>query len=567
MLLQKKIFDKSFFAIGIVFISLLLIHCNSKKKNEENVLAQINDLTVTTFQFENAFKEYYYRTGQVLALDLNTKKAILDNEFNKYVLVVHAQDLGLDETAESNRQKELIERRVLTEEYLDQVILSDVEVSEEDLKEYYIRFNTTLTASHIYSRTKEGIEKFKERLVEGESFESVAKDAFLNPYLSNNGGDIGQFTTDELDIAFENKAFSMNVGEISEPVKTTQGYSIIKLTGRTITPSLSEYDFAQKKNYLYSYVLKKKKEILTREHLSNFVESVEFNDEILKRFWEKLSENWELALNKDSEFINRYKGSTEYLAESDNSKFFVGDFVEEFVISLDNNLYQINDITSFKTYILGLMYRRLLVSEAKKLGLQNQLLVMRSMEETFYDYLVDEVENDLYLSIKNTPAELYSEYLLNAESYIKPLEINLSRIVLRTKEEANKVLTSLQRDEISFNDAVVKYSINSEDRFVYGEQGLKSIKEYGFIAPKLSSLQENELTDVIKYQSGEYHIYKCLKRIEPNSMSFSEAKEEIDLHLTKKKYKSLRTETIEKIKEQHNAVIDGAKLEELNFKI
>ena len=47
--------------------------------------------------------------------------------------------------------------------------------------------------------------------------------------------DIGRFTTDELDIAFENQAFSMAIGDIF-PIQTAQGFSIIKLTDRVTRP-------------------------------------------------------------------------------------------------------------------------------------------------------------------------------------------------------------------------------------------------------------------------------------------------------------------------------------------
>lgn len=56
-------------------------------------------------------------------------------------------------------------------------------------------------------------------MLAGESFEALAEEVFTNPYLANNGGDIGEFTVDEMDIAFENAAFALNVGDVSAPVK------------------------------------------------------------------------------------------------------------------------------------------------------------------------------------------------------------------------------------------------------------------------------------------------------------------------------------------------------------
>lgn len=563
---KRIFFLRSILISGLVISFLFWNQCTSIEE-EKDVLAQINDLTVTTTHFENAFKEYYYRTGQVLSLDFETKKAILENEFNRYVLVVKAQDLGFDNSQIAKNQEQLIERKVLVEEYLDQKILSDVTVTEEDLREYYIRFNTTLTASHIYSRTQEGIHSFKERLDEGESFESIAKEAFKNPYLANNGGDIGRFTTDEMDVSFENKAFSMTIGQISEPVKTSQGYSIIKLTDRVVTPKLTEYDFAQKKNQLQSYVLKKKKEVKSREYLADFIQSTSLNNEILEQLWTSFSQQRELAINQDSEFLNRFTSRNELLAKNGNYEFSVSDFASEYRIDLATNVGTIHSLESLKAYITGITYRSYLYDRAKEEKIHEQFLVKRSIEETFYDYLVGLVEDDLYQSVQNTPAELFSEYSENKDLYVKPLELNLSRIVLSNESKAEELLHKLKNREMDFESAVIEYSINNEDRFLKGEQGMKSIKEYGFLAPKLSDLQKDDLSEVIEYQSGEFHIYKCNNRVEARYMVFNEAAPQVDIYLKKQKFRALKEKTIEDIKKQYNAMVDGAKLKELNFKI
>lgn len=538
----------------------------SEAPQDEEVLAQIGDLYVSTTHFENAFREYYYRTGQVITPDERTKAAILNSEFNTYVLSVHAEDLGLDESEFAKNKLESIKRRVITEEFLNQRILASVEVEEKDLLDYYIRFNSSLRASHIYARTKELAEEYYDRIQAGESFEELAKEAFENPYLSENGGDIGRFTTDDLDIAFENAAFALDVGEISEPIQTAQGYSIIKLTDRVVKPILTEFDFAQKKNQIQSYVRKKKNEVATREHLSGFIGEVELNEEAVENLWNKFDKNYELMLSKDMEFVSTLNSLGNVLASFDGFKFAGKSFAEEYLASSELILSNINSKAAFDQFFLGIAYRSYLMEKAKESGIDTQELVQESIEETYHHFLADEVMFMIESEIRNTPAELYNSYLENQNNYYKPLEVNLKRIVLDSEERANEILDLINKGE-SFSALVDTYTIKSEDRFTNGELGFESIKNYGFSGNEIALLEVGDVSGVIQYSAGEFHIYKCLGREESKPLSFAEAQPQVNDFLTKKKVREIKAETIEMVKEKHNAVINTAKLKELIIQI
>lgn len=550
-----------------MLFSLFALSCSSvQEQDEELVLASIKGMSVTTTQFENAFKEYYYRTGQVLNQDFDTKKAILNTEFNTYVLAAFAQDIGIDKTEEAIQKKEAIKRRVINEEYLNQIILSDIEVSEQELQEYFLRFNTQLRASHIFARSERQIEEYSNRLAEGESFEDLAKEAFRNAYMAENGGDIGRFTTDDLDIAFENAAFSLRLNEISEPVKTAQGYSIIKLTERVTKPILTEYDFAQKRGQLKSYVLKKKKELATRKHIKKFSEDISIKQNSLENLWESISQNYEGMLSKDPEFLSAISSDNQTLATYKDFSFNVSDFAREYLISSAPMLNTIQEQYSLREFVIGVAYRSFLLREATAIGIDKQSLVQESIEETYYHFLAEETNNYLSKNIVNTPAELYNEFSNNPDNFSKPLEVNLSRIVLNSENEAKKALAELEKGT-SFDELVHKYTVNNEDRFVNGELGLRSIKDFGFSANQLAKLQVNEVSGVIQYQQNEFHIYKCLNRVEARAMVFSEARDLVDNFLTKKKLNELRASTIDQVKEKHDAEINLQKLQELTVQI
>ncbi len=71
--------------------------------------------------------------------------------------------------------------------------------------------------------------KLLERIKGGESFAEIAKKESDDPGSSAQGGDLGYFGRNIMDPVFESTAFAMKEGNVSDPVKTSFGYHIIKL--------------------------------------------------------------------------------------------------------------------------------------------------------------------------------------------------------------------------------------------------------------------------------------------------------------------------------------------------
>lgn len=67
-----------------------------------------------------------------------------------------------------------------------------------------------------------------DRLKNGESFTNLAKELSIDKASGKRGGDLGFFRKGMMVKPFEDVAFKLEKGQISEPVKTEYGYHIIK---------------------------------------------------------------------------------------------------------------------------------------------------------------------------------------------------------------------------------------------------------------------------------------------------------------------------------------------------
>jgi parvulin-like peptidyl-prolyl isomerase len=134
----------------------------------------------------------------------------------------------LDTVSEVNYSRQdlrkLVERQVLQQKVYD-AVTSDVEKTAEQV-----------WARHILVATEEEAQQVLERLNNGENFADVAAEVSTDTSNKDQGGDLGWFAHERMVEPFSNAAFAMEVGEISEPVKTDFGYHIIQVLGHEERP-------------------------------------------------------------------------------------------------------------------------------------------------------------------------------------------------------------------------------------------------------------------------------------------------------------------------------------------
>lgn len=129
-------------------------------------------------------------------------------------------------------------------EQLSQNYLTDTQAKEKLLRSAYQRSLTEINAWHILvalpadpspADTLKAWKKsqdIRKRILTGEQFEQVARGSSDDKSVLSNGGNLGYFTVFQMITPFEDAAYSLKTGEISEPVRTPYGYHIIKVTGK-----------------------------------------------------------------------------------------------------------------------------------------------------------------------------------------------------------------------------------------------------------------------------------------------------------------------------------------------
>jgi len=132
----------------------------------------------------------------------------------------------------------------------DQAIKMDTIFTDEELREIYERDlpGTRIRARHILLRFPENAteaqvdsvwalaESLKNRIDAGESFPVLAGQYSQDRGTAASGGDLGTFSRGQMVPQFDEVAFNLAEGEVSDVVETTFGLHIIKLEEKIVPP-------------------------------------------------------------------------------------------------------------------------------------------------------------------------------------------------------------------------------------------------------------------------------------------------------------------------------------------
>ena len=88
-----------------------------------------------------------------------------------------------------------------------------------------------IKCSHILVEKHSEAISLLERIQKGEKFGKLAREFSLDTGSAKREGNLGYFGRGKMVKEFEKSAFSLQTGQISEPVKTQYGYHIIKRLG------------------------------------------------------------------------------------------------------------------------------------------------------------------------------------------------------------------------------------------------------------------------------------------------------------------------------------------------
>lgn len=261
------------YVAGLIVFTVFMILTACQQEQTQGVVVETDFGDITEEELNEALQERY---GKQMLEELVMMKVLgekhdvsdeqVDDELEKLKENLGIQfDLILQQEglADEEAFKDVIYLGLLQEA----AALDGVEVSDEQLKEAYEQKTKEISAQHILVQNKDTADELAEKLGQGEDFSELAKEYSEDAVSAEEGGDLGYFSPGTMVPPFEDAAFSLGKGEISDPVQTNYGYHIIKVN-----------DIRKKDKDIGSF--EEIKEDLREEILSNTINMVETQTKI-----------------------------------------------------------------------------------------------------------------------------------------------------------------------------------------------------------------------------------------------------------------------------------------------
>lgn len=253
------------------------------KDTKKDKVATVNGTAISQAELDSEMGKYEQRiamTGKQLEADQRAemKKKVLEGLIDRELLIQQSHKLGIKVSdAEINDQIANLKKRFPNEQefnntlakmkmseadlkaqfgqdmtmkkLIEQEVASKVNVSDEDTKAFYdshpdlFKTQEMVRASHILikvdpkaseadkAKAKEKMVQIQKRIKNGEDFAKVAKEVSECP-SSAKGGDLDFFQRGQMVGPFEQAAFALKPGQVSDIVETQFGYHLIKVTDR-----------------------------------------------------------------------------------------------------------------------------------------------------------------------------------------------------------------------------------------------------------------------------------------------------------------------------------------------
>jgi len=286
-----------------------------------------------------------------------------------------------------------------------------------------------------------------------------------------------------MDPAFEDAAFGLSDGDISHPVRTSNGFSIIQVEDRRVKSMLTRAEFATKRDRLQTYVRYRQKAEIRRKILSETLEAAapEFEGETLEALLESVFND---GLLDDERQIDDLLGRVllTYSVSGGRQVWTVEHFRDAARLASSEQRTAVHSLRDLKAFIDGLLVRSILSEKARTMGMEEEDAFERALTHELEKWTYAQAYESHVIAMPVSPDTLSYYYQQFKQEFIIPARTGVHEILVSSQDEAERVMSALKTE--SFANVASKWSIRPGASRTQGYLGLLTREELGVLGTR-----------------------------------------------------------------------------------
>jgi peptidyl-prolyl cis-trans isomerase C len=419
-------------------------------KKGDKAIATVGDYTITADELNQNFEKIRntYSTSQG---EYDKRSEIIDSLIVTRLLIQAAYEKNIDKLPEIEQIVSANTKKFLLDALYQKHIASKINPTEAELKNYYDKQEFKIRASHILLNNPDTAQLVYDKLQSGEDFDELATTYSVDPSVKRNKGDLGYFTWGAMVEEFQQAAFAMEPGEISQPIKSQFGFHIINLKEKV--ENVERDTFEKTKNSITTQLRKRKTFRVTTDYFQNIKQKhkIDINKEtcdylMMKR--ESIYPPQLLNSMPKSDFDLEQLDQTEkqmILATYEDKQMTISDYLGQIKDIPAHFRPDLNDYDSLAAVVFELKKLEILIIEAQKEKLdqdEEYLIKIQLFKEL---NMADIMKNDsIYTPEPPSDAMLRAYYDNNSAEFTTPAKIHLFEIYLSDELKANKLASEIK---------------------------------------------------------------------------------------------------------------------------
>lgn len=520
---------------GVTLILIAILGCS--KREPVVAIGRIGG-AVTLKEFEDEFSRG--KSADVLqSVEIGRMRDFLGGMVDRRLKLRAAYRAGMDEDSTVLKRFDPFYRQQLIQQLYRTEIVEPT-IKESQIRDFYARTGKEVSIRKILIRAPMGssdsvLEKKRSQAEEllmkirsGEAFEEVARQSSEDKNSAQRGGLLDAWTWTRSNDPLMNAAFSMEIGEVSEPIKNHQGFNIIKLID---VKNKERKPYRAARQEILQTLEREKRELLTKNaelYLNKLKEKKKYvwSDSTIALIAEKMASVGDRSRDQVVHVLENLGLEPAWtpLLTFKNGEFTVQDLIELIRTFPERQMFNVDRVEVVRNIVDRRVTENMLLENARRKHLNRHPALADKLKDRLENEMIAVFTEKHIIGDVDTDVEQLKAFYEKhkEEKYAEPGKVKVQEVMVKDPDLAQRVADRAQSGE-RFDRLVQNFT----ERIGYKEKN--GIIDYftrdgwGIIGEKAFEMRVGEIAGPLQLgQKRGYSIIKLLDRQERRIKPFME---------------------------------------------